>query len=229
MNIGNRIRAIRMAKKITISDLADAIGSDPGNVSRIETGKQKSFTEQLLTKISSALSVSVVDLFSDELDYTVYKNSELESNGMRESTFKVELLDVNASAGPGCNAISEVVDVIHSIEYETEQAKLMFGSRMASTVKVINAKGDSMSGTIEPGDLIFVDISINHIDSDGIYVFSFDGNIHVKRLQVVPDKIMVLSDNPRYTSWEINGNNEHRLCIHGKVLISQTQAFRRHS
>ncbi|QIC15719.1 helix-turn-helix transcriptional regulator [Providencia vermicola] len=229
MNIGSRIRAIRMAKKITIAELADAIDSDPGNVSRLETGKQKSFTEQLLMKISSALSVSVIDLFSEELDYTVHKNSITESNEMRESIYRVELLDVNASAGPGCNQISEVVDVIHSIEYESEQAKLMFGSRLASTVKVINAKGDSMSGTIEPGDLIFVDISINHIDSDGIYVFSFDGNIHVKRLQVVPDKIMVLSDNPLYTNWEINPSNEHRLCIHGKVLISQTQAFRRHS
>uniref|UniRef100_UPI003075AF9D S24 family peptidase n=3 Tax=Proteus TaxID=583 RepID=UPI003075AF9D len=80
---------------------------------------------------------------------------------------------------------------------DTEQARLLFGSRPANSVKVINVRGDSMSGTIEPGDLIFVDISIDYIDGDGIYVFSFDGNIHVKRLQIVPDEVIVLSDNPK--------------------------------
>jgi hypothetical protein len=43
--------------------------------------------------------------------------------------------------------------------------------------------------------LIFVDISINEFDGDGIYVFGFDDKIYVKRLQMIPDKILVISDN----------------------------------
>lgn len=40
-----------------------------------------------------------------------------------------------------------------------------------------------MSGTIEPGDLLFVDISVQHFDGDGIYAFIYDDTSHVKRLQ----------------------------------------------
>ncbi|HGN2064529.1 TPA: XRE family transcriptional regulator [Proteus mirabilis] len=229
MEIGKKIRSIRLKRNMTIAELANAIDSDPGNVSRLETGKQKSFTEQQLKKIANVLSISLLDLFSDEDNHTVYKHSNLNHDEMNEDLYKVQLLDISASAGPGCVRTSDVIDVIHSIEYDTEQAKLLFGSRPANSVKVINVRGDSMSGTIEPGDIIFVDISIDYIDGDGIYVFSFDGNIHVKRLQIVPDEIIVLSDNPKYTQWKINSTNEHRFCVHGKVLISQSLEYRRHA
>jgi phage repressor protein C with HTH and peptisase S24 domain len=47
-------------------------------------------------------------------------------------------------------------------------------------------------------DLIFVDVNINEFDGDGIYVFGFDGKIYVKRLQMIPDQLLVISDNPKY-------------------------------
>lgn len=99
----------------------------------------------------------------------------------------------------------------------------------AKMVKMVNVGGDSMSGTIEPGDLVFVDISVNKFDSDGIYVFGFDGKVHIKRLQMIPDKLLVISDNTRYRDWFIDEANEHRFYIFGKVMISQSQAFKRHA
>ncbi len=60
-----------------------------------------------------------------------------------------------------------------------------------------------MCPTIEPGDLIFVDASINQFDGDGIYVFGFDDKIYVKRLQMIPDKLLVISDNQIYREWGI--------------------------
>ncbi|EPP3891971.1 helix-turn-helix domain-containing protein, partial [Escherichia coli] len=39
MNIGNRVRQLRQAKNMKIADLAEAIGVDAANISRLETGK----------------------------------------------------------------------------------------------------------------------------------------------------------------------------------------------
>lgn len=231
MNIGNRIRQLRLAKGMTISDMAEAIGIDGANISRMETGKQKSFTEQSLSSYAKALGVEISELFTPlENETTVYKNSTSNSEqGKGDPVFRVEMLDISASAGGGYIQGSDVIDVIRSIEYNSERAVALFGGRTPDTVKVINVRGDSMADTIEPGDLIFVDISVNNFDGDGIYVFGFDDKIYVKRLQMIPDKLLVISDNPKYREWSIERENEDRFCVFGKVMISQSQAFKRHS
>lgn len=230
MNIGNRIRELRLAKGMKISELAEAVGIDGANISRLETGKQKSFTEQSLTKFAEALGVSVAHLFTpSENTSTVYGYSKASPViGEDKAVFRVEILDVSASAGTGFIQGSDVIDVIRSIEYNNERAMAMFGGRPSDTVKVINVRGDSMAETIEPGDLIFVDISVTDFDGDGIYVFGFDDKIYVKRLQMVPDQLLVISDNPKYREWTVDKSNEHRFYVYGKVMISQTQSFKRH-
>ncbi|VUS33313.1 XRE family transcriptional regulator [Klebsiella spallanzanii] len=230
MNIGNRIRELRLAKGLKIADLADAVGIDGANISRVETGKQKSFTEQSLKKYANALGVSVAELFTPgENAITVYKNSKEQHQTGDSSVYRVEILDVNASAGGGFIQGSDVIDVIRSIEYNSERAIAMFGGRSSDQVKVINVRGDSMAETIEPGDLIFVDISVHDFDGDGIYVFGFDDKIYVKRLQMIPDQLLVISDNPKYREWSVDKSNEHRFYIYGKVMISQSQSFKRHA
>lgn len=230
MNIGSRIRQLRLAKKIKIAELAESVGVDAANISRLETGKQKQFSEQTLNRLAQALGVNVTDLFtSSENESTVCLSSKGESSVRKEiDVFRVEVLDVSASAGAGHIQGSDVIDVIHAIEYSSDQALTMFGGRTSSGVKVINVRGDSMASTIEPGDLIFVDVTINEFDGDGIYVFGFDGKVYVKRLQMIPDQLLVISDNPKYREWNITKDNEHRFHIYGKVLISQSQAYKRH-
>ncbi|MFU0882584.1 XRE family transcriptional regulator [Kluyvera cryocrescens] len=230
MNIGNRIRELRTAKGLKIADLAEAVGVDGANISRVETGKQKSFTEQSLSKYAEALGVSVAELFTPNGNgTTVCKNSGPVPHIGDDSVFRVEILDVSASAGGGFIQGSDVIDVIRSIEYNNERALSMFGGRTADQVKVINVRGDSMAETIEPGDLIFVDISVHEFDGDGIYVFGFDDKIYVKRLQMIPDQLLVISDNPKYREWAVDKSNEHRFYVFGKVMISQSQSFKRHA
>jgi phage repressor protein C with HTH and peptisase S24 domain len=91
------------------------------------------------------------------------------------------LLDVQVSAGPGVYLSSEFIETVQAIEFTEEYARSMFGSRPASSIKVITVRGDSMEGTIDPGDYIFVDTSVNHFEGDGIYVFVFGKTIHIKR------------------------------------------------
>ncbi|KAB0556267.1 XRE family transcriptional regulator [Pantoea stewartii] len=141
--------------------------------------------------------------------------------------YRVDVLDVQASAGPGTMLSTEFVEKIRAIEYTNEQARSMFNGRPQETVKVITVNGDSMEGTINPGDEIFVDISVNQFDGDGIYVFVFGRSLHVKRLQMVKDKISVISDNAAYDRWHIEKDEEDQLFIMAKVLIRQSIDLRR--
>lgn len=228
MKIGEKIKQIRKANKMTLSELALRVGSDVGNLSRLERGKQ-GYSEPMVQKIADALSVPVSELFStndisDTVDsYSI--NSLVKKEG--RDVYRVDVLDVSASAGDGVSS-KDTIEVIRSIEYEPEQAKLIFGSIPQDLVKLINVRGDSMQGTIEPGDLIFVDKRVTHFDGDGIYVFDFDGDTYVKRLQKVKSELLVISDNTKYREWTITSKEIEMLHISGRVMLSQSQQYRRH-
>ncbi len=60
--LGARIQQIRKSLKMTQEQLAEQIGIEPQNVSRIEIGKNYP-TPENLAKIAAALSVDVFELF----------------------------------------------------------------------------------------------------------------------------------------------------------------------
>lgn len=149
--------------------------------------------------------------------------------GESEDGFRIDLLDIAVSAGPGAVNTKEFIEIVRTIVYSPEEARMMFGNRSEDQIRMINVKGDSMSGTIEPGDLIFVDISIQYFDGDGIYAFLYDDTAHVKRLQKMKDCLLVLSDSSKYQAWDpITRDEMNRVFIYGKVIGSVPQTYRRH-
>ncbi len=85
--------------------------------------------------------------------------------------FKIDVLLIEVSAGPGV-INREFVEVLRSVEYSFDDARHMFDGRKAENIRIINVRGDSMSGTIEPGNLLFVDITVKSFDGDGILCVS---------------------------------------------------------
>ena len=141
--------------------------------------------------------------------------------------YRVDVLDVKASAGPGSLVTSDFIETIRAIEYTTEQARALFGNRPADNVKVITVNGDSMDGTISPGDQIFVDTGVTHFDGDGVYVFVFGKTLHVKRLQMQRDRLAVISDNPIYEKWYVESEDEDQFYVMAKVLLRQSIEYKR--
>ena len=121
--------------------------------------------------------------------------------------FKIDVLDIEVSAGPGV-INREFVEVLRSVEYSFDDARHMFDGRKAENIRIINVRGDSMSGTIEPGDLLFVDITVKSFDGDGIYAFLYDKS---------------------YSPWDpIEKDEMNRVFIFGKVIGSMPQTYRKH-
>lgn len=147
--------------------------------------------------------------------------------GPSDDVYRVEVLDLTVSAGPGNYMISDYVEVLYAIEFTTEHARVLFGNRDPADVKVMTVNGDSMAPTLVSGDRLFVDVSVRHFQTDGVYSFVFGKTFHVKRLQMQGDKLAVLSDNPAYEKWYINEDSQEQLYVMGKALIHESIKYNR--
>ena len=62
-----------------------------------------------------------------------------------------------------------------------------------------------MHPTIQGGDSLLIDRSKTEVHDGRIYCVRIDGQVYAKRLQKIPPAtIVVISDNPKYKSFEIN-------------------------
>ncbi|HEJ0334110.1 XRE family transcriptional regulator [Klebsiella aerogenes] len=226
MTLSERLKIAMREAGLTQAALAKRAGVSQAAIQKLTSGAAKSTTR--LIEISQALSVRP-EWLGDEDGPMRGANSALPMGSDNSTgTFKISVLDLEFSAGPGV-INREFVEVLRSVEYSEDDARRMFDGRKSESIRIINVRGDSMSGTIEPGDLLFVDISVTSFDGDGIYAFLYDETAHVKRLQMMKDKLLVLSDNKTYTPWDpIEREEMNRVFVFGKVIGSMPQTYRKH-
>ncbi|KQV21072.1 propanediol utilization protein [Pseudomonas sp. Root329] len=66
-------------------------------------------------------------------------------------------------------------------------------------LKMVTGWGQSMEPTIKHRDPLIVDVNIREFAGDGIYLFSWDDHIYIKRLQVADeDHFEMISDNTKH-------------------------------
>ncbi|HGK7492806.1 TPA: helix-turn-helix transcriptional regulator [Klebsiella pneumoniae] len=224
--LAERLREARKAASMTQKTLGDAVGVSQAAIQKIETGRAAQTTK--LLDIAKALRVRPEWLSSGTGAMRADGEDDKKPSHINHDVFRVDILDLAVSAGPGI-VNQEFVEILHSVEYAPAEARHMFDGRKAENIRIINVRGDSMSGTIEPGDLLFVDISVKSFDGDGIYAFLYDDTAHVKRLQKMKDKLLVISDNKSYAAWDpIEKDEMNRVFVFGKVIGSMPQTFRKH-
>lgn len=205
-----------------------------------DVGMAQSSVNKLLKEANgSRKTVEIASVLGVRPEWLSTGEGEMASSSAREPSalyqikpslngiYRVDVLDVKASAGPGSIVTSDFIETIRAIEYTTEQARALFGNRPATHVKVITVNGDSMDGTISPGDQIFVDTGVTHFDGDGVYVFVFGKTLHVKRLQMQRDRLAVISDNPIYEKWYVEPEDEDAFYVMAKVLLRQSVDYKR--
>lgn len=193
-------------------NFADAIGKKPTQVSHWITGV-KPVGDAVASQIETAL-----DLPRGWLDGKQNLDGfpKVFSDDLPNDRIRFERLDVVAALGDGYinNEAVEVVDFVH---VDKAWAREKLGGNL-SRIQVITARGDSMQGTIEDGDVLFVDTSVHSFEGEGIYLLSFADGLKAKRLQAsVGGGLLVISDNPLYRTETIEGDGLEKLTICGKV------------
>lgn len=79
-------------------------------------------------------------------------------------------------------------------------------------LKMITGWGQSMAPTIKDRDPLLVDITIREFTGDGIYLFSHDDMLYVKRLQKKGmDRFKMISDNKHHDPEDIRVDDTHIL------------------
>lgn len=126
----------------------------------------------------------------------------------------IEEIDVTAGLGGGGLAMLEAngnfsAEVIRDFWRLPPWVLSRFNAQPGH-IKAFPCQGDSMSPTIEDGDVVFVDIRHRVPSPPGVYVIADQfGGVIVKRLEVISKpsdeevQIRIISDNPRHGPQEL--------------------------
>ncbi len=136
-----------------------------------------------------------------------------------EVTCRVPIYSVEASAGNGALNAFEHVHSYMDIPAAYIRDRLGVSSKKIEGIFVV---GDSMEPTLVEGDIAFVDRSAiaQSGRAEGVYVFRFNDQLYIKRLQHQGPKLVVKSDNAAYDPWEIEEKLLPDLVILGKIVGS---------
>lgn len=131
--------------------------------------------------------------------------------------FSIPVLDIEGGMGSG-RAQPEYESVVGALDVSPAwvQGHLPKASSPAN-LRIITGYGDSMSGTYEDGDVLFVDTGYTEIRLDAVYVFELNRELFIKRLQRHPDGTLTAhSDNKRYDPIRIDRKDAVRVI--GRVI-----------
>ena len=220
--LSERLTALMAEKGLSQAELARMIGVKQPSIFKILSGQ--TLNPKNILEIATTLNVDPHWLKTGEGDpdpsYRIVEVSEPQN----PNTVRIDILDVEASAGNGAY-LSPTEQGLLSQEFDLTFFRQQFGRADAKHLKLITVKGDSMAPTLESGDLLYVDISENYFAADGLYVFTFDGQTFIKRLQKVGKEMLVISDNPTYKEWTFTQDDD--LFIHGRVIFSMPMKWRK--
>lgn len=167
------------------------------------------FSPRLAREASEAVAMTKEPLPLQEIERT---RSE------KKRRIKIDILDVTPSAGPGGVPVDYPV-VEDYLEVNIEWAQKNLGGHLKD-FRVLPVSGDSMSPTINDGDLVFVDTSVKAFEREGIYVIIWNERLLIKRLRVnfETNKIDIISDNlSGYGAYSIDATSVNDLHICGLV------------
>ena len=224
--IGERLKSERERLKLTQPEFAEAAGAAKRTLVDWEKG------------VSSPTAVQLSALSKIGVDVLFVLNSESATTSTRarapamapaismsaeggeipdwSAYIQVPHYDVRASAGNGSVVHEE--NVVDHLVFKRDWIVRSMGLN-PKALALIDVRGDSMSPTINDGDLILLDTREGQQTTEGIYAINLAGGLLVKRLRLrLSGTIEVVSDNERYGTETISGEQLAQLHIVGRVV-----------
>lgn len=203
MNLSERIKKIRQTFGVTQEHLANVLGTSIGVPKGWEQGNTKKIKEKYSIKLANKFGINKdwIENGTGEMRINQYKNmlkdTAIISDVLNEYGKRIPYYeDIKASAGTGY--VNE--------EFKTSYIQLADDILPSKSKKIeaIRVHGDSMSGTISDGDIIFIDKNATTPANGKIYVVYLCDEVYVKRLFKDPNtkKLILKSDNPVYPQFE---------------------------
>ncbi|MEA2017795.1 MAG: LexA family transcriptional regulator [Campylobacterota bacterium] len=206
MNLADRIKHIRDTFNLTqpqLSELAEC--TSEGVIKGIEQGKTATIKTKYSIPISNKLGINREWI---ERGIGMMRNSheeiintmEIVESALNPNIISIKYYeDIRASAGIGCindECIPAYIQLIPTI--------LPLSSK-SNNIEAIKVYGDSMTGTIQDNDIIFIDKNKSQVLNGKIYVVYMCDEVYVKRIFKDPKtkSLILKSDNPIYPQFEV--------------------------
>jgi phage repressor protein C with HTH and peptisase S24 domain len=127
----------------------------------------------------------------------------------------VPLYDARCSAGNGAwNERSRVLVNLSFTRYSLRKKGLN-----PADLACLRIVGDSMTGLLEDGDTVMVDLGRNSLEGEGVYVVMLDDHLYAKRLQRQFDgAVRIISHNKAYEPMTVPKERLGELQIIGRVV-----------
>lgn len=176
-------------------------------------------SQRLADEAEESISLTASHKISQEpAKYTLLhhpRNVHFNTAPLDSVTFNV--LDVRAVCGSGA-INSDYPETIKTLVMSLSEANDLFGTANRNgRIKIITAHKDSMTPTIIPGDVLFVDTLVNEFVGEAVYILLHGGELICKRLSIVGKTLTVSSDNNVYPSWPWEDRDEQTRIV-GKVI-----------
>ena len=244
--LGAAIESARIAKGVSKKKLAEDFGVKPPSVQGwVNTGRiDKAKLMELIAYFSDTVAIEhwgissqAFDAFLGAADRSPHHSTQepaqqggdathKESNvhavdfrqpRLREFEIDIPQYDVRAAMGAG-QVPPEYVELVRHVVVDKRHLDLFGVSYSASgNLAMITGWGQSMADTIHHGEPVIVDRGVDRFIGDGVYVFTWDDLIYLKRLQKEPPaRLKVISDNRNHDPFYIPVSE---VIIHARVVM----------
>ncbi|MFL1527869.1 S24 family peptidase [Pseudomonas sp. O230] len=222
-----KMRAIADALNVKIEWLQHGSGEGPSGAGALPEEKtaDKSVTSSadivrnMLAKHGKNLSDEAKQKIAEAIQETVSKvgasnviNVDFSRPGQVGDEVWIAHYDVRAAMGGG-QIPHEYPEMLQDIRVSPKHLREMgVAFKEHFHLKMITGWGQSMAPTIKDRDPLLVDITIREFTGDGIYLFSHDEMLYVKRLQKKgKDRFKMISDNKHHDPEDIRVDDTYIL------------------
>ncbi len=202
--LSTRLKELRKKNKLTLEELADAIGTSKQTIHRYENGIITNIPHEKIERLAEALSVSPSELMGwDDGLYSVNNIIPIEKK-------RVPMLGAIACGEP--------------IYAEESYGGFVTLNSDIDADFCLTAKGDSMTGArIYDGDIVFIRAQ-SSVDNGEIAAVIINDEATLKRVYYYPEeeKLILSPENPRYAPFVYIKEELESIKILGKAVAFQS-------
>ena len=192
-------KALKKEKGVTDAALADVLGVERSVANKVTNG-HVAINPRKITAIAKLLGVTADEMmfragFTAEPPIAEELSADEATKATHQDLDMVEIQMIDLAYGLGATYADSAVeiDVVQFPKVWVQQITHASPAHLTWT----RGRGDSMSPTIEDGDLILLDRSQTRVEEqDAMWAFAIGDINAIKRLRVKGDRYQIFSDNP---------------------------------
>lgn len=145
-------------------------------------------------------------------------SADFSKKDLQGGELSIPQYDVRGAMGSG-QLPNDYVEIIRHVTMHKSHLDLLGISYTSpANLAIITGWGQSMAGTINHGEPVFVDRGITSFTGDGVYVFTWDNLVYIKRLQKESKThFKVISDNREHDPFKVEIAD---VVVHARAVLA---------